>query len=405
MRDKKWVVMQDLLFFQEGPGVRKHQYTTSGVKLLNVANLQNGRVDLSTSERYISEEEANGKYNHFLVDEGDFIIASSGIKVEYFERKMGFVKKEHLPLCMNTSTIRFRSLNDKILDIKYFMYFLKSRAFKEQLARQITGSAQLNFGPSHLKEMTVPLIDLKEQHMVVEKLSILEQIILARQKQLVEYDDLIKSRFVEMFGDPHNNPLKWTKAPMGDYLSLLTDFSANGSYKYLDSNVLMYDEPNYALMVRTTDLEKQDFKNEVKYIDEHAYNVLHKSKIFGNEIIMNKIGSAGKIYLMPFLNRPVSLGRNAFMFRYYKSIDPVFIYYLLTSKYGTNEIMQHVRGAVTKTITKDAVRSINIIVPSINLQNEFTNFVQRVDKLKFEALRSIDETQILFNSLMQKYFD
>ena len=140
--DKKWIDIPELLYFQEGPGVRKHQYTTEGVKLLNVANLVDGKVDLSTSERYISDEEANGKYSHFLADEGDLIIASSGIKVDYFDKKVGFVKKEHLPLCMNTSTIRFKSLDDKKLNINYFMYFLKSSAFKRQLYKEITGSAQ-----------------------------------------------------------------------------------------------------------------------------------------------------------------------------------------------------------------------------------------------------------------------
>ena len=100
-------------FFQEGPGVRNTQYTTEGVKLLNVANLVDGNVDLSTSDRYISEEEAYGKYKHFLCDEGDLIVASSGIKVDYLDKKMGFIKKEMLPLCMNTSTIRFKTLDEQ----------------------------------------------------------------------------------------------------------------------------------------------------------------------------------------------------------------------------------------------------------------------------------------------------
>ena len=81
------------VWYQEGPGVRKNQYTTYGVKLLNVANLVDGKLDLSTSQRYISEDEANGKYKHFLVDEGDLIIASSGIKVEYFDKKWDLLKK------------------------------------------------------------------------------------------------------------------------------------------------------------------------------------------------------------------------------------------------------------------------------------------------------------------------
>ena len=191
--------ISDVVWFQEGPGVRNTQYTTEGVKLLNVANLVDGEVDLSNTNRYISNEEAYGKYKHFLVDEGDLIIASSGIKVDYFDKKMGFIKKEHLPLCMNTSTIRFKTLNPDILDIHYFMYFLKSDSFKQQLAIQITGSAQLNFGPSHLKKMSVKIVPIAQQKEIVHKLSEIDRLISYRQQQLIKLDELIKSRNVGQF--------------------------------------------------------------------------------------------------------------------------------------------------------------------------------------------------------------
>ena len=97
---------------------------------------------------------------------------------------------------------------------------------------------------------------------------------------------------------------------------------------------------------------------------------------------MNKIGSAGKIYLMPQTDMPASLGRNAFMFRYDERINVKFLYHLLISDYGQNEIQQYVRGAVTKTITKNDARSVLIIVPPIELQNEFETFVNQVDKSK-----------------------
>ena len=207
-----------------------------------------------------------------------------------------------------------------------------------------------------------------------------------------------------MFGDLVTNPMGWEKCQMGNVLSLLTDFSSNGCYEYLDSNVTMYDMPNYALMVRTTDLEKQDFTSDVKYINEKAYEILGKSKLFGGEIIMNKIGSAGKVYLMPALDRPASLGRNAFLFRYLDNINPIFIYFLLISEYGESEIQKHVRGAVTKTITKDAVRSIPIITPPLHLQNCFADFVQAADKSKFEIQKALETLELQFNALMQKYF-
>ena len=199
---KKWVKISDVLFFQEGPGVRKRQYTAEGVKLLNVANLVDGKIDLSTSYRFISEEEAYGKYKHFLCDEGDFIVASSGIKVDYLDKKMGFIDKEMLPLCMNTSTIRFKVLDENLIDIRYFMYYMKSQHYKEQVNFYITGSAQLNYGPSHLKKMIMPLVSIEKQHEIVATLDRVSEIISSRQQELQRLDDAIKARLIEMFGDP-----------------------------------------------------------------------------------------------------------------------------------------------------------------------------------------------------------
>ena len=206
--EKIWINIPDVLFFQEGPGVRNTQYTTEGVKLLNVANLVDGKVDLSKSDRYISEDEAYGKYKHFLCDAGDFVIASSGIKVEYIDKKMGFVDESMLPLCMNTSTIRFKVLDDNKLRIRYFMYYLKSQHFKDQLFKQITGSAQLNYGPSHLKKMIMPLISLSKQDEIIACMDKVQSVIEMRRQELVKLDDLIKARFVEMFGD-ENNSKNW----------------------------------------------------------------------------------------------------------------------------------------------------------------------------------------------------
>lgn len=193
------VKLPDVLWFQEGPGVRNTQYTSSGIKLLNVANLVDGKVDLSTSNRYISEDEAYGKYSHFLVDEGDFIIASSGIQVDYFEKKMGFIDSSHLPLCMNTSTIRFKVIDKDVLDIRYFMYYLKTDYFKNQLAQQITGSAQLNFGPSHLKRMFIPMIEINNQRSIVATLDKVTALIDMHKRQLELLNELVKSREVARY--------------------------------------------------------------------------------------------------------------------------------------------------------------------------------------------------------------
>ena len=287
----------------------------------------------------------------------------------------------------------------------YLYFYLNSSVFNVQKNKKCSGATQKALNNYGLKEIQIKDIPtLKEQQMIVKKLFRINDLITTKKEEIIKLKELIKSQFVEMFGDLKINEKGWIKCNMGNYLPILTDFSANGSYKTLDSQVKMYDELNYAYMVRTTDLENNNYVDNIKYIDEKAYNLLSKSKVYANDIIMCKIGSAGKCYLMPELNMPVSLGRNAFLFRFSEKINPIFIYNLLISDYGQSEINKYVRGAVTKTITKDDARKVQIVAPPIELQNKFANIVKQIDKQKFEFEKSLKKLEELQSSLMQEYF-
>ncbi|MER5061452.1 hypothetical protein, partial [Providencia stuartii] len=100
--------------------------------------------------------------------------------------------------------------------------------------------------------------------------------------------------------------------PLGEIINVLTDYHANGAYKKLKDNVELLEQEEFALMIRTTNLEAQDYENNLIYITKKAYDFLSKSKVYPNDLIMNKIANAGAIYFMPDLNRPVSLGMNLF---------------------------------------------------------------------------------------------
>lgn len=388
----KWVKISDYLFFQEGPGVRNNQYTSEGVKLLNVANLVNGEVDLSTSNRYISVEEAYGKYKHFLADEGDLIIASSGIKVEYFDKKMGFIKKEHLPICMNTSTIRFKSLDINKLNINYFMYYLKSQSFKSQLSKQITGSAQLNFGPSHLKKMKFPIVSLNEQLLINSILGNLDNQIRLKEKQIIEYDSLIKSRFVEMFGDPESNTKKYPMVNLSDIAQYFNGLT------YRPENVS--DEGIIVLRSSNIQNSKLDFKDLVRV----RLNVKENKMVRENDILMcSRNGSAklvGKVALID--NLPERMAFGAFMM----IIRSEYYAYLL-SYFQMDAFRRQITTGATTTINQITSRmldNVKLPLPEMNEVKDFELLVKQIDKLKFAVQKSLDETQTLFDSLMQQYF-
>lgn len=391
------VRLGDICDILNGYAFKSERYVDNGIRILRITNVQKGFIEDKSPVFYPLRTESDIK--NYILYENDLLISLTGNV-----GRVANLTKEYLPAALNQRVACIRIKDNNKVYKKYVFHMLNSDLFENKCINSAQGVAQKNMSTEWLKNYQINLPDIEEQITISNILDKVQDILNIRKKQIENFNEIIKSRFVEMFGDPQTNSHKWLKAPMGDFMTTLTDFSANGSYEYLDSNVVMYDEPNFALMVRTTDLEKQDFENDVKYIDENAYNILGKSKIFGNEIIMNKIGSAGKVYLMPCLNRPVSLGRNAFMFRFNEHINVIFIYYLLTSEYGTKEIIQHVRGAVTKTITKDATRSVKIIIPPINLQNQFAIFIKQIDKLKFDLQRSLEKVKYLKSSLMNKYF-
>lgn len=355
-------------------------------------------ADLSKCGKYI--ENTKEYLSDLAVEESGISCIPENTVVMSFKLSIGKTAITSEPMFSNEAIMSFR--DKKVIDIlpDYVYYMFLGKDWDEGTNKALMGKT---LNKATLSKIKVNIPDVETQRSAVVVLDKVTKVITDRKAELEKLDELIKARFVEMFGDPETNPHGYIKAPMGDYMTLLTDFSSNGSYKTLDSGVTMYDEPNFAWMVRTTDLESGDMTS-IKYIDESAYELLGKSKIFGGEIIMNKIGSAGKVYLMPEITMPASLGRNAFMFRYDDRVNVKYLFHLLTSEYGQREIQQYVRGAVTKTITKNDARAVLIIVPPIELQNEYVAFVEQVDKSKVAVQKALDETQLLFDSLMQKYF-
>ena len=325
-----------------------------------------GHIDLSTSDRYISKEEAYGKYKHFLCDAGDFIIASSGIKVEYVDKKMGFIDESMLPLCMNTSTIRFKVLDPKILRIRYFMYYLKSWHFKAQLSQHITGSAQLNYGPSHLKQMTMPLIQLKTQDELIDRLDRIQNIIRLRNQELQQLDELIKARFVELFGDPISNSKNLETKSLNEIMILKAgDFTAASAI----SDTLT---------------------------ETHRYPCYGGNGIRGFVAEYNQEGEYSLIGRQGALSGNVQYAKGRF-----KNTEHAL---LVTPKIQMNsiwlnqllinlELKRFQTGAAQPGLSVKNLQDIPIITVSIEKQNRFADFVAKIDKSKCDASNITSATQ------------
>ena len=387
MKNKK-VKLNDICFFQEGPGVRKYQYCNEGIKLINVSNLVNGEIDLSNSNRYISKEEAYGRYKHFLIDEGDLIIASSGIKVEYLDKKVAFIKREHLPLCMNTSTIRFKVKDENELDIFYLSYFFKSKNFKNQISKLITGSAQLNFGGSHLKKINLFLPELSAQKKVSNLLLLIDNTIKNMRRKIMLLEQLKKSLFTSIFGDPLLNDKKeWNFFKIKDIGKIISGSTPS-------TNIPEYWNGEY-LWITPAELNDDSFiinstNRKLTYLGVKISSLI---ELPIGTVLLSSRAPIGKVAIV---------GEKMFCNQGFKNIipneevNPIYLYYVFKEK---KEYLNFLgRGVTFKELSKEIVENISIKVPPIELQNKFAERVKKIEKLKFDILKTISK----FSRILKK---
>jgi len=184
---KEWEVVSLNKFcdYLEGPGITKDKYSEKGHKFINIKCIKNNDLDLSNAS--MIKEEYIDKYKHFLLKEKDILVSTSGTL-----GRLAIVRKEHIPLLLNTSIIRFRP---KIENIFYYLYlYLKSEFFVNSLKKLATGSIQKNFGPTHLDKMCyfVPNIEIRRKFEQIVKPIIDKQILLKSENQkLAEIRDFL----------------------------------------------------------------------------------------------------------------------------------------------------------------------------------------------------------------------
>ena len=305
-----------------------------------------------------------------------------------------FLNDSGLTVKTKDETVLIQDLLDKLI--------LYSNDLIYNLAR---GAGQKNLNINDFKELKISFpLNIEEQQRIVKILDKAEEIRIKKKLANEKLDEFLKSTFIDMFGDPVTNPNNYQFVCLGDLTTEICDIGSNGSNAVVAKNLKMSDTEDYAYMIRAVNFSDNNIFENMKYVSKEVYDFFRKSQIFGNEIIMCKIGSAGKFWLMPKLNKPTSLGLNSFLMRFNDNTNRIFIYHYLNTSYGQIEINTRVSGAVTKSITKGAIRTIPVYLPDIEQQNQFAQIVQKVEAQKEKHQKVIEQMDSLFNSLMQQAF-
>ena len=375
----------------------------TGIPVLRTTNFTNeGIVNYdNVVTRTVTKKNIEEKY----LRAGDIIIEKSGgSDSQPVGRVIYFDGPEHTYLFNNFTGV-LRIMDTQKWHPRYVFYSLYANYRKggtRAFENKTTGLHNLKTD-DYVSRYEVVDVEMLSQVNICSQLDKISEIIRNRQRQLEVLDNLIKARFVEMFGDPRNNA-KYAYVPFNDIVEYMGDIGSNGANKVVVEHLDMKDDEDYALMVRFLNFTKNDFTEDVKFISKESYDFFKKSQLHGGELIICKIGSAGLNYVMPDLKRPVSLGLNQIMVRINEKVIMPYLYQYLHTDYGEYLISGCINGAVTKSITKTELKRIPIMLPSINEQKAFADFVEQIDRSKAAIHKSIEATQILFNSLMQEYF-
>lgn len=238
--------------------------------------------------------------------------------------------------------------------------------------------------------------NIEEQKRIVKILDQTNRIITLRRNQLNELDRLIKSRFVEMFGD-------------GSYeiksLSELTDTITKGTtpttagYHFVDKGINFFK-------IESINVDHTINLDKVAYVGEACHDAFKRSQLREGDILFSIAGVIGRTAIINLSDLPGNINQALAIIRLQKDcgLQQRFLITALESPMVVEQYDKKKRGIAQINLSLQDINSLKVVIPPINLQNEFTDFCKQVEKLKFCVQQSLNETQELFDSLMQEYF-
>ena len=286
----------------------------------------------------------------------------------------------------NVDTAFGLEANKSVLLPKYLFYFCVHYDF-EKHNKTVTIPSLTK---ADLLKIKIDLPSLGEQQDIVKKLQQIETIIFKRKQELDILDELIKARFVEMFGDEKN------LMTMSEVCSIITD-GTHQPPRFTDTGIPFIFVSNITGDKVTYDAEK--------FIDQDTYDELIKrTPIEVGDVLLSTVGSYGHPAVVRSDKKFLFQRHIAYLKPRREIINSDYLHGAILSPDAQRQIEEGVKGIAQKTLNLSEIKKMRIPVPVMNRQKEFAAFVAQVDKSKSVVKKSLDETQLLFDSLMQKYF-
>ena len=358
---------------------------------ITIKDIYNGKVNFTDKSDRVDDEAIQIIKRRSRIRAGDVLFVSIGRIGE-----TAIVTSKDDSWDVNESVFVF-TLNDKIIIPEYFCAMFQSQGVKQYLSGNSSGSTFKSIKMNQLERMTFNLPPIATQKDITRKLAAVTRMINLRSSQLTELDNLIKARFVEMFGSYPINPMGWKTGTIRDVVADVRYGSSRpavdgGKYPYLRMNNITYGG----------ELDLSD----VKRIDVPE-NELAKCTVRRGDVLFNRTNSKELVGKTCVYDRDEMMVLAGFVIRVRVNdlALPEFLSAFLNTDFSKRTLFGMCKAAIGQAnINAQEMQNIGIYIPPIELQKEFVQFKYQIDKSKVAVQKALDEAQTLFDSLMQEYF-
>lgn len=372
----------DVCDILNGYAFKSENYVDSGIRIIRISNVQKGYIEDSTPAFYSSDTMGLSK---FMLEEGDLLMSLTGNV-----GRVAILEKELLPAALNQRVACLRLKSNKITK-SYLFHFLNSNFFEQQCIMASNGVAQKNMSTEWLKDYEIPLYTPNQQEEIVTVLNAAQSILSSRRQQLQKLDELVKARFVELFGDLKSNPMEWPVVPFTEFAkidgNMTTDYEKYADYPHIGIDSI--EKGTGALKGYRT--VREDGVISGKYIFTPQHIIYSKIRPNLNKVALPDFEGLCSADAYPILPNHSNCNR-------------VFLAIALRSEYFLEYILQFSSRTNLPKVNRKEITGFRMPLPPLKLQEQFAAFVEQTDKSKAAVQKALDETQLLFDSLMQKYF-
>ena len=377
-------------FIRNGASIKQFD-TKLGYPITRIETISNSFIDINRMG-YADIIEL-GKYADYLLKDGDILM--SHINSEKHLGKSAIYKEMNKDIIHGMNLLCLRP-NKDICYPSYLNYFFNSNSFRSQIPRITKKSVnQASFSVSDLKNIKVSLPSLEKQESIANILDKAQELVDKRREQIDLLDELVKSRFIGMFGDPVRNEKGWEEISLGELFISDVDYRGKTPPKS-SSGIPLISAAN--VKMGKIDLSNAD------YISEEDYgNWLKRGIPDYNDILITTEAPMGRVALYP--EGLYQLSRRVIAFKPDKArLNSYFALYTISSDSWQKRLYRKVRGSTVPRILKPDLLAEEIQIPPIELQNEFEQLVKQIYKIKEHMQQNLTELENNFNSLMQRAF-